>query len=91
MWTNVHINGPIGAVREDLTDRILLAMGLAPLDLAGKGVDILTGTAGGVGGTAVDVTKGVLNTGKDVIQGTGEAAGTVLEKGVDIIKGVFRR
>jgi hypothetical protein len=85
VWTTVHISGPVGAPREDLTNRVLVAMGLAPLDLAQKGVEILSGTAGGA---AAGVTKGVLDTGKGVLKGTGNAAGTAVETGVDIIKSV---
>jgi hypothetical protein len=85
VWTTVHISGPFGAVREDLTNRILIAMGLAPFDMAEKGVEILTGGAGGLGGNAA---KGVLDSGKDVLKTTGGAAGKAVETGMDIIKGV---
>jgi hypothetical protein len=89
VWTTVHNSGPVEAPREDLTNRVLVAMGLAPLDLAEKGVEILSGAAGGAGGTgakgATDAAKGVINAGKDVINST---AGKAVETGVDIIKGV---
>jgi hypothetical protein len=79
LWTNVHISGPMNNPKEDLMNRILIAMGLAPLDLAGKSVELLTGTALGPG--AADMTKEVLKTGTD-------AAGKVIETGVDVLKGV---
>jgi hypothetical protein len=86
VWTNVRISGPLNSPSEDLTNRILIAMGLAPLDLAGKGVELLTGTAAGMG--AAGVTKEVMDAGKSVIEGSGGAAGKVIETGVDVLKGV---
>jgi hypothetical protein len=86
VWTTVHISGPVEAPREDLTNRVLVAMGLAPLDLAEKGVEILSGMAGGTGATGNSgAAKGVIDAGKDVING---AAGKAVETGVDLLKGV---
>jgi hypothetical protein len=82
VWTTVRISGHVGDVREDLTNRVVIAMGLAPIDLVGQGVGVLTGTASGVGSSAVDLSKGV-------IKGAGEAAGKAVETGVDILKGVL--
>jgi hypothetical protein len=92
VWTTVHISGPVGAPREDLTNRVLVAMGLAPLELAGMGVEILSGAVGGLGGNAAkgaaEATKGVIDTSGEVLKGTGGAAGKAVETGVDIIKGM---
>jgi hypothetical protein len=89
VWTTVHISGPAEAPREDLTNRVLVAMGLAPLDVAEKGVEILSGLAGGTGGTGTkgttEAAKGVIDAGKNVINGT---AGEAVKTGVDILKGV---
>jgi hypothetical protein len=87
VWTTVHISGPVGSPSEDLTNRVLVAMGLAPLDVAEKGVEILSGMAGGTGGAkgTMEAAKGVIDAGKGVINGT---AGKAVETGVDILKGV---
>jgi hypothetical protein len=89
VWTTVHISGPVESPREDLTNRVLVAMGLAPLDVAQKGVEILSGMAGGASGTGAkgttEAAKGVIEAGKNVING---AAGKAVETGVDILKGV---
>jgi hypothetical protein len=87
VWTTVHISGPVSAPLEDLTYRVLVAMGLEEAGKALKLVEILTGTTG-VGGTAADAAKGVLDTGKDVIKGSGDAAGKAVETGLDILKGM---
>lgn len=92
VWTNVRLTGTIDSPREDLSNRLLLAAGKAiieaPLEAAGAGVELL----GKSGGAAADVAKGVTGTAvdvtKDVIKGTGNAAGKAVETGVDIIKGV---
>jgi hypothetical protein len=86
VWTTVHISGPVEAPREDLTNRVLVAMGLAPLDVAEKGVEILSGMAGGTGAAgATEAAKAAIDAGKGVING---AAGKAVETGVDILKGV---
>jgi hypothetical protein len=62
-------------------------MGLAPLDVAEKGVEILSGVTGGTApqGTT-EAAKGVIDAGKGVINGT---AGEAVKTGVDILKGVM--
>lgn len=89
VWTTVRIHGPVGAPREDLSNRLLAAAGKAllldtPLGVAEMGVEAL-GKTGGVG---TGVAKEVIGTGVDAIKGTGGAAGKAVETGVDIIKGV---
>lgn len=88
VWTTMHVYGPATAPKQDLTNRLLAAAGKAllidtPLGFAVKGMEIL-GKSGGVGAEAA---KGVINTGSDVIKGTGNAAGKAVETGVDLIKG----
>lgn len=89
VWTTVRIHGPVGAPREDLSNRLLAAAGKAllldtPIGVAEMGVEAL----GKTGGAGVGVTKEVIGTGVDVIKGTGGAAGKAVETGVDILKGV---
>lgn len=86
VWTRVRISGTLDSPKEDLSPRLLSAMGKAvlldvPMEVLGKGADIL----GRTGGAAVEGGKAVLDGGKGVIKGAGE----VLEKGVDAIKGVI--
>ncbi|MEZ0387889.1 MAG: hypothetical protein ACAI34_12520, partial [Verrucomicrobium sp.] len=98
VWTYVNLGGTVDAIREDLTNRLLIAMGKealkVPLDLAGRSLDLL-GDAGAlpVAPAAVkEITNEVMKTGTEVIQGTGGAAGKTVEKavetGVDVLKGV---
>ncbi|QIF02129.1 hypothetical protein [Roseimicrobium sp. ORNL1] len=100
VWTHVNITGTVDAIREDLSNRLLIAMGKAaldvPLDLAGRSLEILgdaTGTPVPMTPAAVkEVTTEVIKTGTEVIQGTGGAAEKTMEKavetGVDVLKGV---
>lgn len=85
VWTRVKMAGNLDTgLHEDLSNRLLAAMGRAlidePLDVALKGVDLL-GKAGidVVGKTGNTVIEG----GKGLIEGAGDAA----SKGVDVIKG----
>jgi hypothetical protein len=85
VWTRVKMAGNLDTgLHEDLSNRLLAAMGRAlidePLDLAMKSVDLL-GKKGldVVGKTGSTVIEG----GKGIIQGAGDAA----SKGVDVIKG----
>jgi hypothetical protein len=80
VWTHVHLSGNLdGTIKEDLSNRLLAAMGMslidAPLGAVETGVDIL-GKAG---------AAPVIDTGKGVIH----KAGDVLEKGVDTVKGLI--
>lgn len=93
VWTTVRIHGPISAPREDLSNRLLAAAGKAllldtPIGVAEKGVEVLGKAAGGVGGVGGEAAKGVIETGTDVLKGTGKAAGKAVETGVDLLKGV---
>ncbi|MFZ4763774.1 MAG: hypothetical protein ACOYMN_02375 [Roseimicrobium sp.] len=83
-----------------MSNRLLAAAGKAlieaPLDVAGAGVELLEKNTGAVGETAKRVGDGaaeaganVLQGGKDIIKGTGEAAGKAFETGVGALKGLF--
>ncbi|TLD71515.1 hypothetical protein FEM03_08305 [Phragmitibacter flavus] len=90
VWTRVQLSGTIGAPKEDLSNRLLAAMGKAlildaPLGAAGVGVDILKGT----GEVAGDAAKGTVETGAGVIEGAGKAAGKAVETGADLLKKVI--
>jgi hypothetical protein len=79
VWTHVRLTGSLdGGIQEDLSNRLLAAMGRslidAPLGAAEAGVDIL-GKSGGA----------VLQGGEGVIKG----ADGVVGKGVDVIKGLI--
>ncbi|WP_075089319.1 hypothetical protein [Verrucomicrobium spinosum] len=84
-WTEVRLTGTVEAPREDLSNRLLAAMGkeliAAPLGLAEKGIEVL-GTAGGEPG------KGAAEVGREVLKTTEDAAGKVMESGADLLKGV---
>lgn len=84
-WTEVRLTGTLDSPREDLSNRLLAAMGkeliAAPLGVAGKGIEIL-GSAGGEPG------KGAAEVGKEVLKTTEDAAGKVMESGADLLKGV---
>lgn len=82
VWTTVRLSGTLESPREDLSNRLLAAMGKAlidaPMQVAGKGVEVL-------GKTGTEILKsgpGVIESGKDVIKGAGDAVG----QGVDVIK-----
>lgn len=84
-WTEVRLTGTLDSPREDLSNRLLAAMGkeliAAPLGMAEKGIEVL-GTAGGEPG------KGAAEVGKEVLKTTEDAAGKVMESGADLLKGV---
>lgn len=98
VWTHVNLTGTVDSIREDLTNRLLIAMGKAaldvPLDLAGRSLEVLGEAAGmPVSPAAVkEVTNEVMKAGTEVLQGSGDAAGKTVEKavetGVDVLKGV---
>ncbi|RBP36581.1 hypothetical protein DES53_11620 [Roseimicrobium gellanilyticum] len=98
VWTHVNITGTVDSIREDLSNRLLIAMGKAaldvPLDLAGRSLEMLGEAAGApVSPTAVkEVTTEVMKAGTEVLKGSGDAAGKTVEKavetGVDVLKGV---
>lgn len=84
-WTTVRLSGTVDSPKEDLSNRLLAAMGKALLidasvELAGKGVEV-------IGKTSTDVinngSQGVIDSGKEVIKGAGDTVG----QGVDVIKG----
>lgn len=83
VWTRVRISGTIDSPREDLSNRLLLAMGQAalidmPMEVLGSGLDGI----GRAGGPAVPPGKAVIEGGREVIKGAGEAAG----RGLDAVK-----
>ena len=82
VWTYVNLSGTVDSIREDLTDRLLVAMGKAalevPLDLAGKSMDVL-GTVAPPG-----TVKDAIKTGKDIL-GSG-LPGQAVESGLDLLK-----
>jgi hypothetical protein len=98
VWTYVNLTGTVDSIREDLSNRLLIAMGKealkVPLDLAGRSLEMLGEAAGTpVSPTAVkEVTNEVMKVGTEVLQGSGGAAGKTMEKavetGVDVLKGV---
>lgn len=98
VWTHVNLTGTLDSIREDLSNRLLIAMGKAaldvPLDLAGRSLEMLGEAAGTpVSPQAVkEVTNEVMKTGTEVLKGTGGAAEKTVEKavetGVDVLKGV---
>jgi hypothetical protein len=80
----VKVSGTMDSPKENLSNRLLVAMGQAvlldaPLEVLGTGLDVI----GKTGGAAVPAGKAVLDGGKGVIKGAGEAAG----KGLDTLKG----
>jgi len=84
LWTHVRVSGTIDSPTEDLSNRLLAAMGQAvlidaPMQVLETGLDGI----GRAGGSAVPAGKSVIEGGKDVIKGAGEAAG----KGLDALKG----
>ncbi|MEI6535623.1 MAG: hypothetical protein WCN98_09815, partial [Verrucomicrobiaceae bacterium] len=84
VWTTVHLGGTMDSPTEDLSNRLLAAMGKAllidaPLEIAGKGVEVL----GKTGSQVLNPGQGVIESSKEVIKGTGEAVG----QGVDVLKG----
>ncbi len=82
VWTPVRITGTLDAIREDLTDRLLVAMGKAaleaPLDLAGKALNILGTNA--PAGTVQDVIR----TGQDLLKS--DLPGSAVDSGLDVLK-----
>lgn len=85
VWTTVRLSGTLESPKEDLSNRLLAAMGKAllidaPVQLAGKGVEV-------IGKTGSDVInnggQGVIDSGREVIKGAGDTVG----QGVDVIKG----
>jgi hypothetical protein len=84
VWTRVQVSGTIDSPRENLSNRLLAAMGRAvlidaPMEALGTGLDAI----GKAGGAAVPAGGAVLEGGKDIIKGAGEAAG----RGLDALKG----
>jgi hypothetical protein len=80
VWTTVRVSGVPGAIKEDLSRRLLVALGREvidlPLHVAGKGAEVLTKTGGEV-----------LKQGSEVLK---NGAGTVIETGVDILKDTLK-
>jgi hypothetical protein len=77
VWTTVHVSGPIDRPQEDLSNRLLAALGKSllldtPLGIVDGAVD----TGAGVGGK-------VLENGVDIL---GEAPRKAVETGVDVLK-----
>ena len=85
VWTPVSVSGTLDAPSEDLSNRLLAAMGkeliAAPLSVAEKGIEVLGNSAGEPGKGAAEVSKEVLKT-------TQDAAGKAVETGVDVLKGM---
>jgi hypothetical protein len=84
VWTRVVVSGTLDSPKENLSNRLLSAMGQAvlldaPMEVLGTGLDVI-----GKGGAAVPGGQEVIETGKGVIQGAGEAA----ERGLDALKGL---
>ncbi|HSI63061.1 MAG TPA: hypothetical protein VLE43_08075 [Candidatus Saccharimonadia bacterium] len=96
VWTYVNLSGSLDSIREDLSNRLLIAMGKAaldvPLDLAGRSLEMLGENAPIAPAAVKVITNEVMKTGTDVLQGTGGDAGKTVEKavetGVDVLKGV---
>jgi|GEM_PF-4282462 len=90
VWTRVRLSGTLDSPKEDLSNRLLAAMGKAlildaPLGAAGAGVDLLMETPGVAG----EAAKGTVETGKDVLEGAGKAAEKAVESGADLLKKVI--
>lgn len=84
VWTRVCLSGTMDSPREDLSSRLLAAMGRAvlvdaPMEVLETGVNVL-GTSGGA---AAQGGKAVLDGSGEVLKGAGEAAG----QGIEILKG----
>lgn len=82
VWTTVRVSGTIDAPKEDLSNRLLAAMGKAllidaPMEVFGKGVEVL----GKSGNDVLNNGQGVIESGKNVIKGAGDA--------VDILNGII--
>lgn len=82
VWTRVKVGGTTQAPKEDLSSRLLVAMGRAvlidaPMEVLGTGLDGI--------GALVPAGKAVLDGGGEVIKGAGEAVG----KGLDTLRGVI--
>ena len=79
VWTRVKITGSMDDPKEDLSSRLLIAMGQSvadvPMSVLSTGAGVLE-KAGGPAG------RGALEGGKEIIHG----AGSVIEKGVDTVK-----
>jgi hypothetical protein len=94
VWTPVRLSGTRTAPGEDLSNRLLAAMGRelieAPLGLATKGVEILTGAAMTTDGTGTGTGTGAgaVEAGKQMLKTTEEAAGKAVETGVELLKEV---
>lgn len=85
VWTTVHLSGSIESPKEDLSNRLLAAMGKAllidaPLEVVGKGTEVIGRTGNAVLNGA---GQGVIDSGNEVIKGAGDAVG----QGVDVLKG----
>lgn len=91
VWTTVNLTGTTDSLREDLTNRLLAAAGKAiieaPLDAAGKGVELL----GSGGKAAVGGGKAILDTGKGAVKGAADVLEKGVEAGAGLLKGVFGR
>ncbi len=84
VWTTVHLSGTMDSPREDLSNKLLAAMGKAllidaPMEAVGKGTEVL----GKTGNAVLNGGQGVIDSNKDVIKEAGDAVG----QGVDILKG----
>ncbi len=84
VWTHVVLSGTLDSPKEDLSNRLLVAMGRAvlldvPMEVLGTGTDVISKT----GGAAAQGGKAVFDGGDEIIQGAGEAA----SKGLDALKG----
>ncbi|MCE9518596.1 MAG: hypothetical protein K8R87_03380 [Verrucomicrobia bacterium] len=84
VWTHVMVTGTLDSPKEDLSNRLLVAMGKAvlldaPMEVLGTGGDVMGKTSG----AALQSGEAVLHEGNEIIKGAGEAAG----KGLDTLKG----
>lgn len=84
VWTRVVLSGTLDSPKENLSNRLLVAMGKAvlldaPMEVLGTGADVI----GKTGGAAVQGGKAVFEGGNDIIKDAGEAA----RKGLDTLNG----
>ena len=83
VWTTVHLSGTMDSPKEDLSNRLLAAMGKAlidaPVDAVVKGAEIL----GKTGDAILNGRPDVLDSGKGVLKDAGGAVG----QGVEVLKG----
>lgn len=86
VWTRVVLSGTLDSPKENLSNRLLAAMGKAvlldaPMEVLGTGADVMGKTSG----AAVRGGKAVLEEGGEIIKDAGEAAG----KGLNSLKGLI--